>query len=230
MEQSLPRAPEDPRLALQVHHDIMAIGTFARGIADGGKNVTEPVRDQFILASRAILVSLETLSGLEIIREASRFAFARMVPILGQSILPEIPILVTRLLSESSTPELIDFMSFLGQLIHSFKGEPGMFDMLDRILNPLLTGIFYSLSISANGSTDEEIQQTDMKKAYLAFILAILNNGMSAVLVSRTNQSLFDSVLQSVAHYTTTSNDSFIKKMGSSLYPRLEEIRGKGIQ
>ncbi|KAK7204085.1 Exportin-T [Myxozyma melibiosi] len=230
LEQSLPRAPEDSRLALQVHHDMMAIGTFARGIADGGKQITEPVREQFLLASRAILVSLETLSGLEIIREASRFAFARMVPILGQSILPEIPILVNRLLTESSTPELIDFMSFLGQLIHSFKGEPGMFDMLDQVLTPLLNGIFYALSVSANGSTDEEIQQTDMKKAYLSFMLGVLNNGMGAVLASNTNRPMLDSVLQSVAHYTTTSNDSFIKKMGSSVYPRLEEIRNKSYQ
>jgi exportin-T len=107
-----------------------------------------------------------------------------MVPILGHQILPEIAVLVSRLLSESSTSELIDFMSFLGQLIHNFKGQSGILDMLDQLLTPLLSRVFYSLSISANGSTDEEIQQSDIKKAYLNFMMGLLNNGMEAVLTS----------------------------------------------
>ncbi|KAK9355575.1 armadillo-type protein [Lipomyces doorenjongii] len=224
MEASLSRPPEGSQQALQIHHDIMAIGTFARGVNDGGKAITDPVREQFLLASRAILVSLETLSGLEIIREASRFAFARMVPILGHRILPEIAVLVSRLLSESSTSELIDFMSFLGQLIHNFKGQSGILDMLDQLLTPLLSRVFYSLSISANGSTDEEIQQSDIKKAYLNFMMGLLNNGMEAVLTSDRNRQIFESVVRSVAHYTSTSPDPSIKKMGSSIYTRLQAI------
>ncbi|KAK9463534.1 armadillo-type protein [Lipomyces oligophaga] len=229
MERNLPRALEDPLSALQVHHDIMALGTFARGVADGGKTVNEQVREQFLLAGRAILVTLETLSRLDIVREASRFAFARMVPILEYHILPEIPTLVSRLLVESSTSELIDFMSFLGQLVHNFKDQPGMFDMVNSLLGPLLTRIYYSLSISANGSTDEEIRQTDMKKAYLSFMLNLLNNGMGSVLVSRDNRQMLDSVIQSVAHYSSTTDDSSIKKMGSSIFPRLEEIRSRAL-
>ncbi|KAK9320992.1 armadillo-type protein [Lipomyces orientalis] len=224
MEASLPRAPEDPQQAQQIHHDIMAVGTFARGINDGGKPITDPVREQFLLAGRAILVSLETLSGLEIIREASRFAFARMVPVVGHQILPEIAVLVSRLLSESSASELIDFMSFLGQLIHNFKGQSGILDMLDQLLTPLLSRVFYSLSIAANGSTDEEIQQTDIKKAYLNFMMGLLNNGMEAVLTSERNRQIFESVIQSIAHYTSISSDASIKKMGSSIYTRLEAI------
>ncbi|KAK9370508.1 armadillo-type protein [Lipomyces kononenkoae] len=224
MEACLSRPPEGAQQALQIHHDIMAIGTFARGINDGGKAITDPVREQFLLASRAILVSLETLSGMEIIREASRFAFARMVPILGPQILPEIAVLVSRLLSESRPSELIDFMSFLGQLIHNFKGESGILEMLDQLLTPLLSRVFYSLSIAANGSTDEEIQQSDIKKAYLNFMMGLLNNGMEAVLTSDRNRQIFESVIQSVAHYTSTSSDAAIKKMGSSIYTRLQEV------
>ncbi|KAK9238514.1 armadillo-type protein [Lipomyces kononenkoae] len=224
MESCLSRPTEGAQQALQIHHDIMAIGTFARGINDGGKAITDPVREQFLLASRAILVSLETLSGMEIIREASRFAFARMVPILGPQILPEIAVLVSRLLSESSASELIDFMSFLGQLIHNFKGQSGILEMLDQLLTPLLSRVFYSLSISANGSTDEEIQQSDIKKAYLNFMMGLLNNGMEAVLASDRNRQILESVIQSVAHYTSTSSDAAIKKMGSSIYNRLQAV------
>ncbi|KAK9453788.1 armadillo-type protein [Dipodascopsis uninucleata] len=227
MENSLYRASEDPQQALQIHHDIMAIGTVARGIVDGGKPITEAVRSEFLMASRAILVSLETLSKLEIIREASRFAFARMVPILGTAILPEIPTLISRLLAESSSSELIDFMSFLGQLIHSFKGQHGVIEMMDQLLTTLLDRVFYSLSMATNGSTDEEIQQNDIKKAYLNFVLSVFNNGMEVVFLSERNRLMLDTIMQSVAHYTSTSGDMSIKKLGSSVYTKLEQFRTK---
>ncbi|KAK9469029.1 armadillo-type protein [Lipomyces arxii] len=228
IQNSFPNATQDRRLALQIHHDIMAIGRLGRGIVDGGKKISDAVQEQYLLASRVILVSLETLSGLEIIRDASRFAFARMVPVLQQHILPEIPVLLSRLLSESSTSELIDFMSFLGQLIHSFKGQPGIMDMLDSLFGPLVSRIFYSLSISADGSTDVEIEQNEMKKVYFNFVMGMLNNNMEAVLVSETNRQLLGSVMQSVAHYTSTSTDAFTKKLGNSIYSRLEGVQAKG--
>ncbi|KAK9478720.1 armadillo-type protein [Lipomyces japonicus] len=229
MEASLPRAPDDLQQALQVHHDIMAIGTFARGVTDGGKPITAIVREEFLIASRAILVTLQTLSKLEVIREASRFAFARMVPILGQQILPEIPILLGSLLQESTTPELGDFMAFVGQLLHIFKGQAGIAEMLDQLLSPLLNRVFYSLSISAEGSTDDEIQQYDMMKSYMNFMMGVLNNGMGLVLTSDLNRQMFDSVIQSVAHYSSRSQDASFKKMGGSIYTRLEEIRSNSV-
>jgi exportin-T len=51
----------------------------------------------------------------------TRHAFARLVPVMGESILSKIPPLIGGLLRQSTTGELIDFLPFLGQLIHKFK-------------------------------------------------------------------------------------------------------------
>jgi len=40
---------------------------------------------------------------------------------MGESILEKVPRLMTGLLQNSTTSELIDFLPFLGQLIHKFK-------------------------------------------------------------------------------------------------------------
>lgn len=51
---------------------------------------------------------------------------------------------------------------------------------------PLLSRIFQSLSKPVHG-TDDVIEQTSMRKAYLAFILNLLNNRLQEVFVSEGN-------------------------------------------
>jgi exportin-T len=48
---------------------------------------------------------------------------------------------------------------------------------------PLLSRIFESLNKPVEG-TDDVVAQTSMRKAYLSFILNLLNNRMEAVFVS----------------------------------------------
>jgi exportin-T len=48
---------------------------------------------------------------------------------------------------------------------------------------PLLSRIFESLNKPVEG-TDDVVEQTSMRKAYLSFILNLLNNRMEAVFVS----------------------------------------------
>jgi len=43
---------------------------------------------------------------------------------MGETILDKIPALISGLLGKSTTSELIDFLPFLGQLIHKFKALP----------------------------------------------------------------------------------------------------------
>ncbi|KAK9475508.1 armadillo-type protein [Dipodascopsis tothii] len=227
MEKTIPVAKTNPQAALQIHHDIMAIGTFARGVKDGNKPIPRSVIQEFLNASKAVSVTLETLSTLEVIRDASRFAFARLVAVLDQNIIAEIPLFVSRLLTDSKNSELIDFMAFIGQLIHSFKNRPEIYNMVDELFTPLLNRVFYFLSLSTGGSTDAEIMQTDMKRSYLTFLFSVLNNGMETVLLSESNGSLFDSVLQSVAHYTSTTSDSTCTKLGNSIGMRLNQLRAR---
>jgi hypothetical protein len=53
---------------------------------------------------------------------------------------------------------------------------------------PLLNRIFESLNKPVEG-TDDVIEQTSMRKAYLSFILSLFNNGMESIFVSEGTDS-----------------------------------------
>jgi exportin-T len=189
MEQILPAAKSgDERSQLQLHHDIKALGTLVRGYTDwmpGVKTSAPPpseVSGEFMRAAEAILQALEALSLSALIREASRFAFARLIGGCGVSIFAQLPRWVDGLLTNtSSKQEMVFFLAQLKQVMFAFKAE--MFNVLDVILSPLLQRVFARLAGTPQG-TDDEIQLNDLRKEYLSVIGVILNNDLAGVLVS----------------------------------------------
>ena len=117
----------DPLVPLQVHHDVMAIGTFARGFNDTGfgaaSNSDElssvpldpAVFQVFKTATEVVITSLERLAKFEVIRDAARFSIARLIPVLGMDILPEVTRLIRCFLENCKIDELMDFLGFLGR-------------------------------------------------------------------------------------------------------------------
>lgn len=188
LEQTLGQARNgDERAILQIHHIIMAVGTLARGYSDwnpSNANALPPteVADEFIKASEAILVALESLNSSMSIRNAARFAFSRMIAVLGSRLLQQLPAWIDGLLSLSSTmDEMSTFLKVLGQVIFTFKAE--IAGVLDTLLTPLLQRIFTTLAVVPTG-TDDEIQLAELRREYLNLILALLGHGLGSVLVS----------------------------------------------
>lgn len=189
LEQTLPQARNgDERAILQIHHIIMALGTLARGYSDwvpSNNNSALPqseVADEFIKASEAILVALESLNSSGSIRHAARFAFSRMIAVLGSRLLQQLPSWIEGLLSlSSSMDEISTFLKVLGQIIFTFKAE--IAGILDTVMTPVLQRIFTALAVTPSG-TDDEIQLAELRREYLNFITVVLNHGLGSVLVS----------------------------------------------
>lgn len=195
MEETLDSAKGgDERAILQLHHDIKALGTLARGYTDwmpGVKTSAPPpsvVSGEFMRAAEAILVVLEALPSAYLIREASRHSFARLIGGCGTGIFTQLPRWIDGLLTNSSSKEeMCFFMGLLRQIIFAFKSE--LFGVLDVVLSPLLQRIFTRLSETPTG-TDDEIQLNDLRKEYLNFIMVILCQDVSGVLVSASKWKL----------------------------------------
>lgn len=193
MEQTLPQARNgDERSVLQIHHIIMAVGTLARGYSDwapshNSSSVPQSdVTEEFIEASEAILVSLESLKSSSIIRHAARFAFSRMIAVLGPRLLQQLPSWIEGLLSlSSSMDEISTFLKVLGQIIFTFKAE--IASILDTVMTPVLQRIFTALAVTPSG-TDDEIQLTELRREYLNFITVVLQHGLGSVFVSNGKQ------------------------------------------
>ncbi|KAL9031146.1 MAG: hypothetical protein Q9196_000784 [Gyalolechia fulgens] len=218
----------DELAVMQVHHLIMALGTLARGFSDWTPAHTSPaaappaseVSEEFSRTSEAILVALESVSvNSEVIRAAARFAFSRLVGVLGSRILPQLPRWIDGLLSRtSSKDEMALFMRLLDQVVFGFKTE--IYNILDTLLTPLLQRVFAGIAEPATG-TDDEIQLAELKREYLCFLLVILNNNLEAVLVSEANQAGFATVISTIEHLAKDASDFPTAKLAFTVLTRM---------
>lgn len=178
----------DERALLQIHHDIMALGTLAKGFSDwvpGSSPAAVPhteVSEAFGQVAEATLVALESLKSSFNIRTAARFTFSRLIGVRGGEDLPQLPRWIDGFLSTaSSKDEMALFLRLLDQIIYGFR--PGIYGILDTLLTPFLQRVFAGIAEPTTG-TDDEIQLAELKREYLNFLLMILNNNLGAVIIS----------------------------------------------
>ncbi|KAL1311708.1 hypothetical protein AAFC00_001810 [Neodothiora populina] len=231
LEQHIPIAKTgDERAVVQVHHVIMALGTIAKGFCDwtpgstsGGPPPTE-LAAEFAPAAEAALVALEALKHDINIRAGARFAFSRMLYVLGATILQKLPRWIDGLLSQSSTrDEMATFLRVLDQVVFGFKSE--IYDILDQLLKPLLERVFAGLSEPTTG-TDDEIQLSELKLQYLNFLLVILNHDLAGVLVSSANQTIFETVLTTLEHFARDASDYPAARLALSVLTKMALVWG----
>ena len=219
----------DEKAVLQIHHCIEAVGTLARGFSDwvpGKSNmpVLEDVSTEFQQASHQILIVLNNLKSSMTIRSAARFLFARLIGVLGFKVLQQLPQWIEGFLAESSTKdEMATFLRLLDQVIYGFK--TGINSVLDALLTPLLQRIFSGFSQPVSG-TDDEMQLGDLRREYLNFLLVLLNNELDSILVSETNQPIFDTIITTIEHFAMESSESNDAKLAVSVLNRMCDIWG----
>lgn len=219
----------DERAALQIHHSVMALGTVARGFSDwvpgtSGSPVLERVSDEFMRACEPILMALGSLKSSMTIRTAARFAFARMIGVLGFKVLQQLPSWIDGFLAENSTKdEMATFLRLLAQVIFGFKTQ--ILDILDTLLTPLLQRIFASFAEPTTG-TDDEIQLGELRREYLNFLIVLLSNNLESILVSPRNQAIFDTIVSTIEHFARDTSEHPDAKLATSVLTRMASVWG----
>lgn len=185
---------------VRVHHIIMALGSFVRGMADADTPAVRqgPLGQEMKMAAAMVVAVLEQSYEISLVREACRFAFSRLVGLLGSSILVEISQLINSLLTHASPDDMVDLFNFLGQLCHQFNDDAQVFDMFCSLIPPLFDAVFSNLRTVADDTsgTDAQNNQKELVHSYLHFIHNILNNRYGGVLFP-----VFESVIQALFHY-----------------------------
>ncbi|EGE01769.1 tRNA exportin [Trichophyton equinum CBS 127.97] len=232
MEKNLPAAQaNDERAILQIHHDIMALGTLAKGYSDWVPGSTSPqtppppeISETFGQVSEATLVALESLKNSFTIRTAARFAFSRLIGVRGSRNLPQLPRWIDGLLTPtSSKDEMALFLRLLDQVIFGFKSE--IYSILDTLWTPFLQRVFSGIAEPISG-TDDEIQLAELKREYLNFLLMILNNDLGSVIISSSNQSIFETVISTIEHFAKDADDFPTAKMAFLVLARMSSLWG----
>ncbi|GAV55450.1 hypothetical protein ZYGR_0AV00810 [Zygosaccharomyces rouxii] len=143
---------QNPEIVLQSHHLLMAIGTLARGVHGGlvpdnqvnnalvsKQLIHKSLIEKFSNIAEVVLVSFSYFNRHENVRDASRFTFSRLIPILNSDIVSFASKLIALFLeSELSTIEMCDFLGFLGQMIHMFHTDNGCYELFDNLLTPVI--------------------------------------------------------------------------------------------
>ncbi|KAK2738488.1 pre-tRNA nuclear export protein [Myotisia sp. PD_48] len=232
MEKNLPAARNhDERATLQIHHDIMALGTLAAGYSDWMPGMSTPtipppseVAEAFGQVSEATLVALESLKSSFNIRTAARSTFSRLIGVRGARNLPQLPLWIDGLLTPtSSKDEMALFLRLLDQIIFGFKGE--IYAILDTLFTPFLQRVFAGIAEPITG-TDDEVQLAELKREYLNFLLMILNNDLGSVIISNSNQSIFETVITTIEHFAKDAEDLPTAKMAFLVLARMSSLWG----
>ncbi|KAK6201622.1 armadillo-type protein [Scheffersomyces amazonensis] len=232
LEQCIRSSDQDkttqPLIALQAHHSLMAIGTFARGYDHDQIKYSPEVIAKINNAAQVVLITLENFSKHEIIRDSSRFAFARFIPILKSQINVHLTKLVSLFLAANNLKisELSDFLSFLGQIVHNYKNDESMYQLLNNLLTPLVNKIYEILATT--GSDDQHIisDKYQLKRAFLNFLSSIVINNSSSLLVTETNKQKFPEIVTGLFEYAYDLNETTVSKLAITQLINIVNIFG----
>ena len=214
----------DDRAFSQIHHLIMALGTYARGFSDwvpgsSSNPVASEVSDEFMIGSSQVLLALESMNSSFLIRAAARFTFARMIGVLGFKILEQLMEWIEGFMGEESTKEdMANFLRLLDQIIYGFKTQ--FTDILDALLTPLLSRVFMALQRPTTG-TDDELELGELRREYLTFLLNVLGNNLESVLVSNKNQDIFDSIVATIEHFAKDGGEHTDSKLALTVFTKM---------
>lgn len=259
-----------PEVVLQSHHILMAIGTLARGIHDGlvpenqvnnvliNKNlIPNTLRQKFSNIAEVVLVTFSYFNTHETTRDASRFTFSRLIPILNNEIVPYANKLIALFLqSDLKTVEMNDFLSFLGQMIHMFKTDEGCYELFCSLFSLVIDKVHsvmmsidsetkcedhtYASSgmLSASGSnpngksiivTDSYRDRVLMKKAYFTFLQTFVTNNVTSILLTETNRQKLPSILDCLLSCSPQEiQESSVTKLAFNVLTNFVKYFGSG--
>ncbi|SCU86032.1 LAME_0D04214g1_1 [Lachancea meyersii CBS 8951] len=239
LESCISAQTKSVKVVTQAHHVLMAIGTVARGIHSGlvpenqvnntevtSKFFSRALVEKFSNVAEVILVTFSYFNKHEIIRDATRFSFARLIPILNEEILPFASRLIAIFLSSDlKILELNDFLGFLGQIVHTFHKSDVCYQLLNNLLTPVIEKVFHlmakeegnpeavqsgmSASIVTKGSTEKNVVITDsfrdkvlLKKAYYTFLQSFVTNHSTSLFLTESNRNVLPVILEDLLSYT----------------------------
>ena len=239
LESCISAPVKSPEVVLQTHHILMAIGTVARGIHSGlvpenqvnntevsGKLFHKSLIEKFSNVAEVILVTFSYFNKHESIRDATRFSFARLIPILNEGILPFASRLIAIFLSSDlKILELNDFLGFLGQIVHMFHKSEVCYQLLNNLLTPVIEKVFeslaqadqepdlvqpaFSVATAAKNPNEKNVVITDsfrdkiiLKKAYYTFLQSFVTNNSTSLFLTESNRGVLPTVLEDLMTYT----------------------------
>ncbi|KAJ1676026.1 pre-tRNA nuclear export protein [Spiromyces aspiralis] len=200
-----------PQALLQVHHIITATGSLAKGFPDAkvdNESLTPPnptcLSDSSRVALKQItefhIAILKSLHRQALIREAVRFAFSRLLTVLGTEAFGYVPDFIEAIFPSCTAEEWKDILTFLGMVSYNFKAHaaPILANVLLRVSESVFTLVN---SIDPQQGTDDAILKAELKTAYLGWILSFFTLGMDPLFWTAQNESGWSIIFKQISEW-----------------------------
>lgn len=218
----------NPLIPLQAHHSLMAISTIVKGLDTQAPGKSDLLKNNKALvekignAAQVVLITLENFCKFESVREASRFAFARLMPILDLDGSVHLSKLISLILAtpDLKIQELADFSGFVGQIVHQFRDNDSIFQLLNDLMSPMILKFYETLLIEDENYPNLVREKYALKRALLYFISIIVFNKQFSLFLTETNKHMFPRLLASIVEYAcdieeTTTTKAAITQFGN---------------
>jgi len=131
---------------------------------------------------------------------------------------------MANLLTQFEPSELVDFLNFIGLLIHKLQSD--LFTVLDELINPLSAHITGLLTQPVSGTDDQRVH-FETKKAYLALLNNVLASKLQTIFVSERNLGGFNSLMESMLGIAGDLSDPPCQKAALTFLNRCIVIWGQ---
>ncbi|KAI0264504.1 ARM repeat-containing protein [Gloeopeniophorella convolvens] len=213
---------------VKIHHVIMALGNIAKGFPD----YPTPIPADYVLpplqvfrnVAQAILMSLGAMKVFKVVRDATRFAFARIFATTGPEVTDLIPTLMVNLLAHFEGSELVDFINFVNLLVHKLQQD--LFNVLDELIGPLNTHVTNLMFQPVTG-TDDVLSHNESKRTYLTLLNNIMSSKLAGIFLSDRNKESFESLLQSMLQLAGDVSDPQSQKAAFTFLSRSVNVWGQ---
>jgi exportin-T len=206
----------------EVYGEILSGSIAAIAFLSKGFKPPVPYGVQIVLLETLTIAAavLETLPNNEQVRNKSFVLLQRLIQCLEDKVLPFMPQLLYTLIAHCTTEDILDVAQLFNQLCIKFKSEA--ISVIDTGLLPFLRkchALIATLSTPAtNSQAATEIaphlrtEQLSIQKLTFTVLQHIVTHGATAVLLTPTNVSSLENVLQSMSDGAIHVEDAAMKK------------------
>jgi exportin-T len=208
----------------EVYGEILSGSIAAIAFLSKGFKPPLPYGVQIVLLETLKIASvvLETLPNNEQVRNKSFVLLQRLIQCLGDKVLPSMPQLLYLLIAHCTAEDILDVAQLFNQSCIKFKSEA--ISAIDAGLLPFLRkchALIATLSIATTNSqaATENVaaphlrtEQLSIQKLTFTVLQHIVTHGATAVLLSPTNASSLENVLQSMSDGAIHVEDAPMKK------------------
>lgn len=224
----------NPLIPLQAHHSLMAIATIVKGLDTQAPGKSESLKNNQTLVSKignaaqVVVITLENFNKSETVRDASRFAFARLLPILDIQGSGHLSKLISLILAAPNLRilELGDFSGFVGQIVHQFRNNDGVFQLINDLMTPMILKFYDMLQMEDENYPNLVREKYALKRSLFAFMSVIFLNNQFSLFLTETNKPLFPRLLSSIVEFACDMDETATTKAAITQFGNVISVIG----